>query len=262
MSNMEVKCKNFKIETAHNHINACYLEGRLELRSGDDALQSVIDLQTPHRLGLRNLEYLMAVLLFIPQPERILMLGTAAGSLLHFLQHHYPETEITAVDIDIELIELLLDMEILPPAHAGLRYVYDDAAHFIRHHQQKYDLVLVDVFSGAQSPAWLLEKNTTNNLFLQLSESGALAYNLLIDSEHDFKRFYRDLRLVFAEQTLCLPVQGLENTIAYGIRCPRPAIEMTQNMQQAITLSERLEIDLMRVLAVIYNTNPVDRGVI
>jgi hypothetical protein len=37
---------------------------------------------------------------------------------------------------------------------------------------------------------------------------------------------------------------------------------MTQNMQLAITLSERLEIDLMRVLAVIYSTNPVGRGVI
>jgi hypothetical protein len=33
-------------------------------------------------------------------------------------------------------------------------------------------------------------------------------------------------------------------------------------MQQAAELSERLEIDLMRVLAVIYNTNPVGRGVI
>jgi hypothetical protein len=67
---------------------------------------------------------------------------------------------------------------------------------------------------------------------------------------------------VFGEQTLCLPVQGLENTIAYGFRSPRPALDMTQNMQLAVALSERLEIDLMQVLAAIYNTNPVGRGVI
>jgi spermidine synthase len=238
---MEEKCKNFKIETAYNRIDVHFLPGRFELRSGDDALQSVIDLQNPHQLALRNLEYLVAVLLFIPQPKRVLMLG---------------------VDIDVELIEQLLDMEILPPAQAGLSYVYDDAARFIEHCEQNYDLILIDVFSGAQSPAWLLEKKTTNNLFRLLTKRGALAYNLLINSEHDFSCFYRDLRLVFAQQTLCLPVQGLENTIAYGIRSPAPALEMTQYMQLAAELSERLEIDLMRVLAVIYNTNPVGRGVI
>ena len=259
---MENKRKNFKIETAYNCINACFLQQRLELRSGDDALQSVINLENPHHLELKNLEYLMAVLLFIPEPEHILMLGTAAGSLLHFLRHHYPEAEITTVDIDIEFIEQLLQMEILPPAQAGLDYVYDDAAHFIEHSDQNYDLILIDVFNGAQSPAWLLEKNAINNLFRLLTERGALAYNLLVDSEHDFKRFYRDLRLVFDEQTLYLPVPGLENTIAYGIRSPRPAGEITQNMQQALELSERFEIDLMRVLAVVYDTNPAGCGVI
>jgi spermidine synthase len=259
---MEEKCKNFKIETAYNRIDAHFLPGRLELRSGDDALQSAIDLEKPHQLALRNLEYLVAVLLFIPQPERVLMLGTAAGSLLHFLRYYYPEAAITAVDIDVEFIEQLLDMGILPPAQAGLSYVYDDAARFIEHCEQNYDLILIDVFNGAQSPAWLLERNATNNLFRLLTKRGALAYNLLIDSEHDFKRFYRDLRLVFDQQTLYLPVQGLENTIAYGIRSPPPPLEMTQYMQLAVELSERLEIDFMRVLAVIYNTNPVGRGVI
>ena len=259
---MEEKFKNFKIETAYNLINAHFLPGRLELRSGDDALQSAIDLQNPHQLTLKNLEYLVAVLLFIPRPERILMLGTAAGSLLHFLRYYYPEAAITAVDIDAEFIEKLLEIEILPPAQTGLSYVYDDAAHFVEHCDQNYDLILIDVFNGAQSPAWLLEKSTTNNLFRLLTERGALAYNLLIDSEHDFKLFYRNLRLVFAQQTLCLPVQELENTIAYGIRSPPPPLEMTQYMQLAVELSERLEIDFMRVLAVIYNTNPVGRGVI
>lgn len=204
----------------------------------------------------------MAVLLFIPRPARILMLGTAAGSLLHFLRYHYPETEVTAVDIDVELIEKMLEMGFLPPAQPGLSYVYDDAARFIGQCDQTYDLILIDIFSGAQSPDWLLEKSTTNDLFHLLTEQGALAYNLLIDSDHDFNRFYRNLRLVFEEQTLCLPVKDFENSIAYGIRSPRPPLDMTQNMQQALALSERLEIDLMQVLAVIYNTNSVGGGVI
>eukprot|EP00494_Astrolonche_serrata_P016707 UN16878 len=120
------KSKNFNIETAYNQIEVRYCAGELEFRSHDNALQSVIDLKQPHRLALPNLEYLIAVLLFISTPKRILMLGTAAGSLLHFLQHHYPDSSITAVDIDAELIEKLLQMNILPEAGEKLTYVYDD----------------------------------------------------------------------------------------------------------------------------------------
>lgn len=259
---MEHNYKNFKINTAYNNIDVCVARERLEFRSGDNALQSVLDLKNPHHLELKNLEYLMAVLLFIPAPERILMLGTAAGSLLHFLKHYYPESSITAVDIDTELIEQLLQQGILPPAESRLSYVYDDAAHYIVNCEQTYDLILVDLFYGSQSPTWLLEKESINSLFRLLSRNAALAYNLLIDSDHDFKIFYRDLRLVFNQQTLCLPVKGFENTIAYGICSPESARDMMLNIKLAMELSARLEIDLKKVLSVIYNTNPVGHGVI
>jgi len=259
---MVEEIKNFKIDTAYNHINLYQQGGRLELRSGDNALQSLIDLKNPHKLGLRNLEHLMSVLLFIPQPRRILMLGTAAGSLLHFLRHHYPQAQITALDIDVELIEKMLQMKILPPAGKGLTYVYDDAARFIKACDQSFDLILVDVFSGAQSPAWLLEKSAITTLYHLLGEHGAVAYNLLIDSEHDFKLFYRDLRLVFDRQTLCLPVKDFENTIAHAIRHPLVARDMAWHMRHALEMSERYEIDFLQILAVIYNTNPVDAGVL
>ena len=259
---MVEKTDNFKIETAHNSINVLYHQERLELRSRGNALQSVINLEKPYRLELKNLEHLMAVLLFIPDPERILMLGTAAGSMLYFLKHHYPHSDITAVDIDAELIEQLLKRKILPPVQAGLNYVFDDAARFITNCEQSYDLVLVDIFNGSQSPDWLLEKESIDKIHRLLTRRGALAYNLIINSEHDFKRFYRSLRLVFDGGTLCLPVKGLENTIAYGIRCPLPVRDMTQNIEDAASLSRRLGFNLVNVLSVIYNTNPVGRGVI
>ena len=256
------KNQNFKIVTPYNKAYLSLFQGRLELRSKDRALQSVIDFERPHQLMLRNLEYMMGVLLFIARPERILMLGTAAGSLLHFLRHHLPDTEITTVDIDVELVEKMLDMGFLPPAQSNLTYVYDDAARFIRHCDQKYDLILIDIFSGAHSPRWLLDKDTTRNLRRMLNNQGALSYNLLIDSDHDFNLFYQGLRQVFNQQTLCLPVKDHENSIAYGVLEAPPALDMDQNMQRATELSEQFGIDFLRILAVIYNTNPVGQGII
>jgi len=260
--NMDNKQQNFKIETAYNSIHMCYHKGRLELRSHDKARQSVINLKNRHRLELKNLEYLVSVLLFIPAPRRILMLGTAAGSLLHFLSHHYPQADITAVDIDSELIERLLGMGILPAAGARLDYIYADAAEYIVQCEQNYDLVLFDIFNGTQSPAWILAKTVINQLYELVSEQGALACNLLIDSDHDFNLFYRDFRQAFEQRSLSLPVAGLENRITLGVRATTAANDMSENLQKALALSDKLGFDLMPILAVIYNTNPVGRGLI
>jgi spermidine synthase len=254
--------KNFKIETAYNSIDLVYHQGLMELRGKDKSLQSVINLEKPHHLELKNLEFLMSVLMFIAAPQRILMLGTAAGSLLHFLRHYYPQAEITAVDIDNDLITQLLDLDILPPADDRLTYVHDDAARVIQNSAHRFDLVLVDVFNGAQSPPWLLAKTTLQQLHDLTSDKGALAFNLLIDSDHDFKLFYRDLRQLFSQQTLSLPVSGLENKIVYAIRSAGLANDMESNMQAAIDLSAQLEMDFMPILSVIYNTNPVGGGLI
>ena len=259
---MDDSIKNFKIDTNYNSIHLVYHQGRLELRSQDKSLQSVINLENPHHLELRNLEYLMSVLLFVAAPRRILMLGTAAGSLLHFLRYHYPQAHITAVYVDNELIEQLLELEILPPADDRLAYICADARQIIQHNKQSFDLVIVDVFNGAQSPPWLLETASIQQLHDLLSNNGALAFNLLIDSDHDFRLFHRAVRQQFQQQTLCLPVGGLENKIVYGVRGKLEASDMTSNMQTALELSAQLDIDFMPILSVIYNTNPVGEGLI
>lgn len=258
---MEAEIEDCKIDTAHNRIYLQTRGDRLELRSADGAMQSAIDLTRPYRLALKNLEHMVGILLFMPKPARILLLGTAAGSLLHFLQH-YLDAEITALDIDAVLVDRLLRLGILPPAQPGLSYVFDDAAHYIKHCEDTFDLILVDVFHGAQTPPWILDKKCSEQLFARLSEAGGLAYNLLIDSENDFKRFYRDLRLVFTQRTLCLPVAGLENSIAYAFRHASPGHDMNQLRQQALQYSEQFELDFMQILAVIYNTNPVGSGML
>ncbi|MDH3388795.1 MAG: hypothetical protein OEN02_12915 [Gammaproteobacteria bacterium] len=253
---------NFNIATAYNRLRVHQRQGLFELYSDDNALQSVVDLRAPHQLMLKNLEHLMAVLLFIPAPGKILLLGTAAGSMLHYLRYYLRQSRITAVDIDAELVEKLLQMQVLPPAADGLDYVFDDAAHFIAHSNQSYDLILVDIFTGAQSPRWLLDKKCTDRLHGLLSVDGALAYNLLIDSEHDFKLFYRDLRLVFKRQTLCLPVKDFENSIAFGIRHVVPKRDMQWYLRHATEQSEQLGIDFLPILSLIYSTNPAGHGVI
>jgi len=259
---MAQKQQNFKIETAYNSIDLVYCNGRLELRGKDKSLQSVINLEAPQRLELSNLEHLMSVLLFMRAPRRILLLGTAAGSLLHFLRYHYPQAHITAVDIDKTLTDRLLQLDILPAGDERLSYCCADAADYIQHCGQDFDLVLVDIFAGAQSPAWLLTNTCIRQLHSLVCEQGALAFNLLVDSDHAFRQFYRALGQQFHQQTLALPVAGLENRIVYGVRAKPVVRSMHANRQTALDMSARLGIDFMPILSLIYNTNPTGCGLI
>ena len=70
------------------------------------------------------------------------------------------------------------------------------------------------------------------------------------------------MRLVFDRRSLCLPVAGFENTLVYAFRGPVPARDMSWYRDRALEYAARCDIDFVRILAAIYNTNPVGGGVL
>ena len=254
--------KIFKATTKYASLSIVQNADCVELRSDTNALHSVIDLKNPERLALRNLEFLMGILLFIPAPQNILLLGTGGGSLIHFLRHHYPRSHLTSVDNDSELQDLIQQKMLLPKASENLVYLIDDASHYLQHCGQKFDLVLVDIFSGSQSPAWLLDSQAMRQLYKLLTDQGAVAYNLLVDSDHDFKLFLENLGQLFNQQILSLAVDGFENKLVYGFCNAPPRRQMSYYIERAIAMAELQDIDYLSVLSTIYTTNPIGSSVI
>jgi spermidine synthase len=261
-NNISSKPLIFKFKTKHAELSITQNADRLELHAHSNALHSVINLKAPQKLALKNLEFLAGVLLFLPEPENILLLGTGGGSLIHFLRFHYPKARVIAVDLDAELLEIMHQKMRLPKASQYLTYVIDDADHYLRYCNRRFDLILIDIFDGTQSPGWLLELQSMQRLYSLLSDRGAVAYNLLIDSDHAFKQFYRRLRQAFNGQTLILPVKGFDNTITYALRYQPAGRDMVWYIQQASTLGESHDIDYMAVLSAIYDSNPTGSGLI
>lgn len=218
--------------------------------------------KSPAQLVLKNLAYLTGILLFMPPPKSICMLGTAAGGLIHFFRHYYPESHITAVDIDGEMLDLMQQRMGLPPADQKLTYVIDDALHYLDNCKQQFDLILVDLFIGNKLPPWLLQTHSMQQIYSKLNNQGGVGYNLIIDSEQDFTRYYKNLRQVFAQQTLCLRVDELDNILAFAFRDASPAADMEQNITRASQLSEQLDNNYLEILSAIYATNPVGSGII
>ncbi|MCP4490961.1 MAG: methyltransferase domain-containing protein [Gammaproteobacteria bacterium] len=246
----------FKAKTSHTAITIRQKANVLELYSGGDALQSAINLEEPHKLELKNLTYLMGILLFITDPKEILLLGTGGGSLIHFLRQHYPNCMITAVDIDAELLEIMHQHMLLPEPDDNLRYIVDDALNYLNHSTQHFDLILCDIFINNQPPPWLLKKDTMQALHNRIKHGGGLTSNLLINSDHEYRRYYHRLQSVFGQQTLCLPLDELDNTITFGVRSKIPLLDMSSFMQKAMQLEQQQGINYLEILSVIYASNP------
>ena len=252
----------FKATTRYNSISIETDDKYWTLRTANSDVQSRIRRTFPAQLALKNLEYLTGVLLFMPPPKTICVLGTGAGGLIHFFKHHYPGSHITAIEIDGEMLQIMQQRVALPAEDQQLTYVIDDASNFLDNCKQQFDLILVDLFLGNLQPQWLLQKHSMQQIYSRLNKHGGVGYNLLIDSEQNFIRYYRGLRSIFHQQTLCVRVDELDNILAFAFRDTQPPDDMSRNIARATQLSQQLNIDYMKILSTIYSTTPAGAGVI
>jgi len=94
-------------------------------------VQSRMDLRDPPALCLEYTRLMMGLLLFVPAPRRLAVLGLGGGSLVRFCHAHLPACALTAVELNPQVIALR-DRFLLPPDSARLRVVAGDAAAFVR----------------------------------------------------------------------------------------------------------------------------------
>lgn len=100
---------------------------------------------------------------FIPKnfkPKNVLLLGLAGGCNAHLINHYYPKSHLTAVDIDPFMVELGKKFFKLGKIK-NLQIVIDDALHYVNNLKtgDQFDLVMVDCFVGKKIPKKL--ENTT-----------------------------------------------------------------------------------------------------
>jgi len=135
---------------------------------------------------------------------KILVLGTAGGSVIHILRNLFADSPITAVDIDPVMITIGYE-------HFGLKELSDltvvqkEAREFIGETLSKkvhYDMIVVDLFSGRDIPSFVYSVKFLRQLAGVLSERGILVINYLRERQYGEKS---DV-LFAALQTLFLSV--------------------------------------------------------
>lgn len=111
-------------------------------------------------------------------PKNILVLGLAAGSVISILNKQWPKAKITGVDIDKTVVEVGKKYMDLKQAK-NLTIHIADAVSFIQNDSKKYDLILIDLYTG-----YTIEKRIASKAFLtsiknHLSKNGMVVCNIL-----------------------------------------------------------------------------------
>lgn len=113
-------------------------------------------------------------------PKSVLILGFGAGSIASILQHEYKlRCTITGVEIDPEVIALGRRF-FKTNSFADLTIIEEDAFPYIGKNQDKFDLVVVDLYLDMEVPVQAETRDFAIQLKEAITKNGKLVFNKYI----------------------------------------------------------------------------------
>ncbi len=114
--------------------------------------------------------------------RNILLLGLAGGTFVDILTKMYPNIHITAVDIDKKMVDIGRKYFHLNE-YKNLKIKIVDAFQFIQKNTNKYDLIVIDIFQGDETPKEFSNKNFIVSAIKATNENGHVVINRLYFSK-------------------------------------------------------------------------------
>ena len=179
-------------------------------------MQSEMSLKAPHDLAIRYTQKMMAFLLFLPRPKRIVLIGLGGGSLIKFCHRRMPGTHLTAVELDPEVIAFR-DAFLVPPDDERLQILQADGAEYIANADKGIDVLLVDAFDKTGFAPSLANREFFDNAYSKLAGNGVLVINLAGEKE-SYEGLIGEAMHVFDDQVIVISVPDDGNHVLYAFK--------------------------------------------
>lgn len=220
------------------------------LHFGSDWIQGAMRIARPWNLELDYTREMMTSLLLREDsryPRKVLLIGLGTASLTKFLYRHFPLAQLTVAEIDPGVVAAARQFFKLPDDPQRIRLHISCGAEFLLHHEQRWDLILVDGFD-AQGRAGVLDTETFYLMCrARLSDQGIMAVNLLGRSR-GFKASVERIRDAFDGRALCFPSCDSGNAIAFAAAGDTIELPLPDLKESARKLKERTSLNLLPTL--------------
>jgi spermidine synthase len=145
-------------------------------------MQSAMWVEAPDELAFGYTRCMMGFLLSNNQPKHILMVGLGGGSLVKYCHKYLPQTRITVLEIDDDVIALR-DKFSIPADDHRLQIIHADAVQYVAQAEHKVDVILLDGFDSDGLAAELITDEFFSSCKNMLSQEGVLVTNMWGQSE-------------------------------------------------------------------------------
>lgn len=180
----------YEAETPHQYVRVLELadgERRLELNEG----QAIHSIYRPGEYLVGNYwdEHLVLPFVAMPGvtgaagpergpgwPERVAILGNAAGTVARAYGHYFPETTIDAVEIDGKVTEV--GREYFGLENQNMEVHPEDARPWLRSAEADYDVIMVDAYHQPYIPFYMATKEFFELVRDRLRPGGVVLINV------------------------------------------------------------------------------------
>jgi spermidine synthase len=214
--------------------------------TGEEALESQIDLRQPHVLQFEYLRHMFASYLFRDQQQDVLIIGLGGGGMIHFLRHIDPQVHIDAVEIDPEVVKLA-DQFFNVRTEGKVSIVTADGLKFIAQAKKPYDVIYMDAFlkpsaetDGTGAPLALRTRQFYEQLQSKLKPGGVVVFNL-----NPHPQLPDDIRAIAEAfpQTYVFPLTRFGGAIAVGTTATK-RVEPQDLVRRGKALQRRFKSDV------------------
>jgi len=163
-------------------------------RRGVDYGQSARRLDDPDAFVFNYARLFTSAPVYVPNPERILVIGLGGGTTSRYLARHIPDATIDAVEVDPGIVDCAKTFFGVKESERYRIHVMDGRVYLRRARDTQYDLIFVDAFRAGYIPFHMLTREFYDLLRDRLTIKGAVLFNLHNGNE----LFLRSLRTVDA----------------------------------------------------------------
>ena len=210
-----------------------------------DLIQSAMRIDDPFALEFAYTRKMMAFLLFVPNPQHVLMVGLGGGSLAKFCHRHLPATRLTVVEVNPDVIALRGAFGV--PDHKRLAIIQTDAAEYLPAAEGDTDVLLLDGFdSKGIAPAFL------NRGFYQAARRRLRPGGLVVANFAGPRKYWsRHLALLneaFEGHVHMATVPGGDNHLAYAFSEARGPLDWESLEKRAGALADQIPLDFSALI--------------
>ncbi|MFC0167914.1 spermidine synthase [Pseudoduganella danionis] len=189
---MKLSAKTRYDAPGHPPATITEFQGVRSLHLGTSWVQGAMRIAKPDQIELEYVQMMMMWLLFNPQPRQVVQLGLGSAALTKFCYRRLPDTRVTAIELNPNVIAMCEAQFALPPNDERLQVREMNAMDFVLDtaNHGKVDILQVDLYDEEARGPVLDSPEFYQACYDCLSEDGMMTTNVF----GDFSNYDKNLQ--------------------------------------------------------------------